>query len=52
MSASKLLDTVIAIAAAAPKKQGQHVYSAQVPWALIHQLRERLDAMGIEWRQR
>lgn len=41
----------IDIAAYAPDKQHKHTYSAKVPWALIHELRDRLDAAGIDWRQ-
>jgi hypothetical protein len=39
------------VAAAAPLKQGQYVHAAQVPWTLIHELREALNAADVDWRR-
>jgi hypothetical protein len=50
-TAARVLDAAIAVAAAAPAKQGQHVTSAHIYWPLIHELRAALDEMGIEWRR-
>lgn len=47
----RLLDATIAIARGAPAKQGTNVYSAQVPWSRIHELRDALDGAGIVWRR-
>jgi hypothetical protein len=38
----------MAIADAAPRKRGQYVYSAQIPWHLIEELRARLRDFGYE----
>jgi hypothetical protein len=48
--ASRLLDLATEIAVYAPKRQGQNVHTAGISWRLIHELREALDAMGIDWR--
>lgn len=49
-TSADLFDTMIQIAAAAPKKPGQYVSNAGIPWRLITELRETLDDLGIEWR--
>lgn len=44
------LATAIDIAGAAPARQATYTSSAKVSWQLIHELRDRLDAAGIDWR--
>jgi hypothetical protein len=41
----------IEVAVAAPWKQGTHSYSAQIPWNNVNNLRQALDALGIDWRK-
>lgn len=48
--AGSVLDAAVAIAAAAPAKPGSHVFASAIPWGRIHELRDALDALGIEWR--
>jgi hypothetical protein len=38
------------VAAYPPAKPGQYVSDAKVYWPLIIELRDALDAAGIEWR--
>lgn len=49
--AGRVLDAAIRVAAAAPKRRGTHVSSASIYWPYLLELREALDAMGIEWRE-
>lgn len=51
-AADRVLDAAIAVAEAAPTRRGQNVFAAQIPWIRITELREALDALGIEWRPR
>ncbi len=51
-AAGRILSTSIAIARSAPAKRAKYVSSAQIPWDLIEQLRDHLDAARIEWRPR
>lgn len=51
-AAGRVLDAAIAVAAAAPAKRGTYVTKAGVYWPLIDELRDALDALGIEWRHR
>lgn len=48
--AGRALDATIRVAASAPKKRGQYVTYAKVYWPYIEELRDALDALGIEWR--
>ncbi len=48
--AARVLDAAVGVAQAAPAKPGRYVFAAQIPWTRIHELREALDALGIEWR--
>jgi hypothetical protein len=41
----------IEIAASAPLHQGQNVGVAQVPWPRIHELRQALDELELDWRE-
>lgn len=43
-----LISKALEVAVAAPAKQGAYVYSAQVPWALIHELRAAFEKLGID----
>jgi hypothetical protein len=47
----ELAETARSIANRAPKRQGDGVFSAQIPWSLIHGLRSQLDTLGYEWRK-
>lgn len=38
------------LAANAPAKQNKYSTHALVSWRLVNELRERLDALGINWR--
>jgi len=49
--ASQLLDVAVAIAGYAPKRQNKYTHCANVSWKLIHELRDALDAVGVEWRK-
>ena len=40
----------IDISIAAPMKKGSYSHSAQIPWTMIHALRDALDDLGIDWR--
>ena len=48
--AARVLDVACKIAHNAPVKQGKYVSGALIYWPLIHQLRDALDALGVEWR--
>lgn len=48
--AARLMDAVIAVAAAAPARPGTNVFAAKISWRKITELRDALDAMGVEWR--
>lgn len=50
--AGRVLDAAIAIAGGAPKRQNKSggVSHALIYWPLIHELREALDDLGIDWR--
>jgi hypothetical protein len=48
---ARLLDLAIEIAVYAPKKQGKYVHAAGISWKLIHELRDALDAVGVDWRE-
>jgi hypothetical protein len=50
--ADRVLNAAVAVAAAAPLKRGKYVVSAQVYWSLIEELRDALDALGVEWRRK
>jgi hypothetical protein len=51
-SAKRVLDAAISVATAAPEQKGASVFAAQIPWTRITELREALDALGIEWRDK
>lgn len=44
-AADHVIDVARRIAAMAPAKQGQYVTKAGVPWTLVHELREALEAL-------
>ena len=41
----------IDVAASPPLKQGKYAGNAGVYWPLIHELREALDELGVDWRK-
>jgi len=43
--------SAIDVALSAPLRRGQHVTHALVSWDAITTLRDRLDALGIDWRK-
>lgn len=47
---ARLFDVVLSVAAAPPDRPGTNVWAAKVPWYRIVELREALDACGIDWR--
>ena len=49
-AAGRVLDVAIMIARRAPAKQGTNVFAAQIPWALIHELRQALDDLDVPWK--
>jgi len=49
--AERLVDLAARIARYAPAKQGNYVHRAGIRWTLIHELRNTLDALGVEWRK-
>lgn len=49
-AAARLLEAAIRVAAYPPSKPGTYVSKAQVYWPLIQELRDALDAYGIEWQ--
>ena len=49
--ASRVLDVAVKIAADAPARKGQYVSHCLVYWDDIVELRDSLDALGIEWRK-
>ncbi len=46
-----LVIAAIEVAMRPPLQPHPHVVDAKVPWKLITDLRERLDALGIDWRK-
>lgn len=48
--AGRVIDAARAVAAYPPRKPGQYVSKAGVYWPLIIELRDALDALGIDWR--
>lgn len=50
-AAGRVLDVAAKIARDAPKKRGQYVSHALVYWNDINDLRDALDALGIDWRR-
>jgi hypothetical protein len=48
--AGRVLDAATAIANRAPVAPGKYVTDAKIPWRLIRELRDALDAMEVEWR--
>jgi hypothetical protein len=47
---ARVLDATVAVARAAPAKPGTNVHAARISWSKITELREALDAAGLEWR--
>lgn len=47
----RAIATAIEIATWPPLRRESYTSSAKVPWLLIEELRERLDAAGIDWRE-
>lgn len=47
---ARVLDATIAVARSAPGKQSHNAYGARISWAKIMELRDALDAAGLEWR--
>jgi hypothetical protein len=47
---TRVLAAAITIARRAPQRRGSYVSHALIPWPLIEELREALDAGGVEWR--
>lgn len=45
----RIIALALQIAAAAPRKHGRYAYGANIPWRLILELREALEAAGIDW---
>lgn len=43
-----LIRKALEVAVAAPAEQGAYVYSAQIPWGLIHELRAAFVAVGVD----
>ena len=43
MNRQRVIEVAQEIARSAPAKQGTYVYSAQIPWRLIHELRAALE---------
>jgi hypothetical protein len=48
--AERLLDAAVAIARNAPAGHGATVSHTLVYWPRVEELRDALDAMGVEWR--
>jgi hypothetical protein len=45
LAVADIVSLAVRISRAAPRKQGQYVSKAGVPWTLIHELRAALDAL-------
>lgn len=50
-AAGRVLDAAIQVARNAPARRGGYVSKALVYWPYIEELRDALDALGIEWQQ-
>lgn len=46
-----LVITACEVAIRPPLERHPHTFAARVPWSLITELRERLDALGVDWRR-
>lgn len=47
---ARVLDATIAVVRSAPDAPSHNAYGARIPWSKITELREALDAAGLEWR--
>lgn len=47
---ARVLDATIAVVRNAPEKPSHNAYAARISWTKITELRDALDAAGLEWR--
>lgn len=47
---ARVLDATIAVVRAAPDAPSHNAFAARIPWPKVTELRDALDAAGIEWR--
>lgn len=46
----RVIVAAIEVAIAAPDQQQRYAFAAKVSWTRIHELRDALEAAGIDWR--
>lgn len=47
---ARVLDATIAVARSAPATPSHNAFAARISWSKVTELRDALDAAGLEWR--